>query len=47
LVHVSGIPPLEAHMMQSRPEAYRAYCARVSAFFPALPKSWPKSGPQK
>ncbi len=34
LVHVSGIPPLEKHMMQSRPEAYAVYRKRVSAFFP-------------
>jgi steroid 5-alpha reductase family enzyme len=37
LVHVSGLPPLEAHMLRSRGSAYRAYQARVSAFFPSLP----------
>lgn len=37
LVHVSGIPPLEAHMLRSRGEAYRAYQARTSAFFPLPP----------
>ena len=37
LVHVSGIPPLEAQMLRSRGEAFRAYQRRVSAFFP-LPK---------
>ncbi|MBU6266720.1 MAG: DUF1295 domain-containing protein [Sphingomonadales bacterium] len=37
LVHVSGIPPLEAHMARSRPEAWAAYRARVSAFWPRLP----------
>ncbi|MBV9511858.1 MAG: DUF1295 domain-containing protein [Caulobacteraceae bacterium] len=31
-------PLLEAHMLRSRGEAYRAYQARVSAFFPAPPK---------
>ncbi|WP_237152062.1 DUF1295 domain-containing protein [Oryzibacter oryziterrae] len=36
LVHVSGIPPLEAHMARSRGEAFAAYRRRVSAFFP-----WP------
>ncbi len=36
LVHVSGVPPLEAHMLRSRGQAYRAYQARVSAFFPAF-----------
>ena len=37
LVHVSGIPPLEAQMLRSRGDAYRAYQQRVSAFLP-LPK---------
>lgn len=34
LVHVSGIPPLEAQMLRSRGDAYRAYQRRVRAFFP-------------
>lgn len=38
LVHVSGVPPLEAHMLRSRGGAFRAYQARVNAFWP---------GPQK
>jgi steroid 5-alpha reductase family enzyme len=38
LVHVSGIPPLEAHMLKSRGEAFKAYMARTSAFFPLPPK---------
>jgi steroid 5-alpha reductase family enzyme len=38
LVHASGIPPLEAHMMRSRPEAFAAYKKRVSAFWP-IPKT--------
>ena len=37
LVHVSGIPPLEAHMLRSRGDAFRAYQARVSAFWPYRP----------
>ncbi len=37
LVHVSGIPPLEAHMRQSRGAAFEAYRARVNAFFPGPP----------
>jgi steroid 5-alpha reductase family enzyme len=37
LVHASGIPPLEAHMLKSRGDAFRAYQKRVSAFFPAPP----------
>lgn len=39
LVHVSGIPPLEAQMLRSRGDAYRTYQQRVSAFLP-LPKGW-------
>ena len=38
LVHASGIPPLEQHMLRSRGEAFRAYQRRVSAFFPWPPK---------
>ncbi|MDV6331896.1 DUF1295 domain-containing protein [Asticcacaulis sp. 201] len=38
LVHVSGIPPLETHMLQTRGDAFRAYQARTSAFFPLPPK---------
>ncbi|MEO3387045.1 DUF1295 domain-containing protein [Mesorhizobium sp. CAU 1741] len=34
LVHVSGVPPLEAHMVQSRGDAFRAYQRRVNAFWP-------------
>lgn len=34
LVHVSGIPPLEAHMLKSRGAAFKAYQRRVNAFFP-------------
>lgn len=34
LVHASGIPPLEAHMLRTRGEAFRAYQRRVNAFFP-------------
>lgn len=34
LVYVSGIPPLEAHMMQSRGAAFESYRARTNAFFP-------------
>jgi steroid 5-alpha reductase family enzyme len=39
LVHVSGIPPLEEHMLERRPEAFRAYQARTNAFFPAPPRT--------
>ncbi|HWK96863.1 MAG TPA: DUF1295 domain-containing protein [Pseudolabrys sp.] len=37
LVHVSGIPPLEAHMLRTRGQAFRDYQARTSAFFPLPP----------
>jgi steroid 5-alpha reductase family enzyme len=39
LVHVSGIPPLEAHMLRSRGEQFRRYQARVNAFWPGPPKA--------
>lgn len=41
LVHASGIPPLEQHMLATRGEAFRAYQRRVSAFFPFPPKPLP------
>ena len=34
LVHVSGIPPLEHHMLRSRGEQFRVLQARTRAFFP-------------
>nr|WP_316654714.1 DUF1295 domain-containing protein [uncultured Gellertiella sp.] len=34
LVHVSGIPPLEEHMLKSRGDQFRALQRRVNAFFP-------------
>lgn len=34
LVYASGIPPTEAHMLRSRGDAFRAYQARVNAFWP-------------
>jgi steroid 5-alpha reductase family enzyme len=37
LVYVSGIPPLEEHMLRTRGDAFRAYQARTSAFFPLPP----------
>jgi steroid 5-alpha reductase family enzyme len=37
LVYVSGIPPLERHMLRSRGEAFRTYQRRTSAFFPSPP----------
>jgi steroid 5-alpha reductase family enzyme len=38
LVYVSGIPPLEEHMVRSRGEAFRAYQRRTNAFFPGPPR---------
>jgi len=40
LVHISGIPPLESHMLATRGDRFRAYQTRTSAFFP-----WPPSEP--
>ena len=34
LVHVSGIPPLEAHMARTRGEQFKALQKRVNSFFP-------------
>ena len=39
LVHASGIPPLEAHMLRSRGDRFRRYQARVNAFWPGPPKA--------
>lgn len=39
LVHASGIPPTEAHMLRTRGDAFRSYQKRVNAFFPAPPCS--------
>jgi steroid 5-alpha reductase family enzyme len=38
LVHASGIPPTEAHMLESRGDAFRDYQRRVPKFFPRPPK---------
>jgi steroid 5-alpha reductase family enzyme len=37
LVHVTGIPPLEAQMPRSRGDLYRDYQSRTSEFFPLPP----------
>jgi steroid 5-alpha reductase family enzyme len=39
LVHISGIPPLEEHMLKKRGAKFRAYQARTNAFFPAPPRT--------
>jgi steroid 5-alpha reductase family enzyme len=38
LVHVTGIPPLEAQMLRSRGDRYRDYQSRTSIFFPLPPR---------
>lgn len=38
LVYISGIPPLEAHMVRTRGDAFRAYRARTSKFFLLPPR---------
>jgi steroid 5-alpha reductase family enzyme len=39
LVHVTGIPPLEAQMLRSRGARYRDYQSHTSMFFPLPPKN--------
>ena len=39
LVHVTGVPPLEAQMLRSRGERYREYQSRTSVFFPLPQRS--------
>jgi steroid 5-alpha reductase family enzyme len=34
---ISGVPPLEEHMRETRGAAWDAYAARTSAFFPLPP----------
>ncbi len=38
LNYVSGVPPLEEHMLKTRGDAFRAYQRRTNAFFPAPPR---------
>lgn len=38
LVYVSGIPPLEDHMLRTRGEAFRAYQRRTNSFLPWPPR---------
>jgi len=39
LTQVTGIPPAETQSLKSRGDAYRAYQARTSAFFPLPPRA--------
>jgi steroid 5-alpha reductase family enzyme len=41
LVYVSGVPPLEAHMIRSRGDAFASYQQRVNAFFPGPARKGP------
>ena len=36
LRYASGVPPLEEHMMRTRPEAFARYQAKTPVFFPRL-----------
>ena len=45
LVHVTGIPPLEAQMLRSRGERYREYQSRTSMFFPLPPRQESRGEP--
>lgn len=38
LVHVTGIPPIEQRMIETRGDAFRDYQRRVSRFFPLPPR---------
>jgi steroid 5-alpha reductase family enzyme len=39
LVYVSGIPPLEQHMLANRGEAFRRYQMTTNVFFPGPPRT--------
>ncbi|MCP3408860.1 DUF1295 domain-containing protein [Bradyrhizobium sp. CCGB01] len=39
LVHVSGVPPLEEHMLADRGDAFRRYQMKTNVFFPGPPKT--------
>ena len=39
LRYVSGVPPLEQHMIRKHGGNFRAYQERVGAFFPSPPKA--------
>ncbi|WP_295812367.1 DUF1295 domain-containing protein [uncultured Nitratireductor sp.] len=38
LRYISGVPPLEEHMIETRGDAYKEYQRRTSVFFPLPPK---------
>lgn len=39
LMHVTGVPPLEEHMLATRGGAFQDYQARTNTFFPAPPRN--------
>jgi steroid 5-alpha reductase family enzyme len=43
LVHISGVPPLEEHMLAQRGDAFRRYQMRTNVFFPG-PSKGPAGG---
>jgi steroid 5-alpha reductase family enzyme len=43
LVHYTGLPPLEAHMLRSRGDAFRAYQARTAILVPGF-RGWRRFG---
>lgn len=47
LVHVSGAPPLEAHLRATRGPAFDAYVREVNCFFPAPPRLAPEPATSK
>jgi steroid 5-alpha reductase family enzyme len=47
LVHASGIPPTEAHMLRSRGAAFRDYQRRVNAFWPGPRRRQPPAEPAR
>jgi len=38
ILRVTGVPPMEERMLESRGDAYRAYQRRTSVFVPLPPK---------
>jgi steroid 5-alpha reductase family enzyme len=38
LRHISGVPPLEEHLLATRGNAFRQYQGRTSIFFPRRPR---------
>jgi steroid 5-alpha reductase family enzyme len=46
LIFVSGIPPLEEHMLRSRGGDFRAYQERTNAFFPWPPRAVAQAVPR-